>query len=84
LAKQINLRIAHFIKLQDAEFTRVLDKLSSLSPLGILARGYSITFQCPEGKTIKEAQTIRVGDTIRTKLHKGELICNVKEVHSNG
>jgi exodeoxyribonuclease VII large subunit len=80
LASQIYVRLNHFIKLRQAEFTKALEKLSSLSPLNILGRGYSITFQMPEDRIIKEAAGVKVGEFIKTKLHKGEILSQVTEV----
>ncbi len=80
LASQIGVRINHFIKLRQAEFTKAVEKLSSLSPLNILGRGYSITFKMPGDIIIKEAAGVKVGGLIKTKLHKGEILSQVREV----
>jgi len=78
--RQLSLRIGHFLKLKQAEFSGIAEKLSSLSPLNILGRGYSITFKMPEGAIMKDAKLIKVGDTLKTKLHKGEILSQVTEV----
>jgi exodeoxyribonuclease VII large subunit len=57
-----------------------VEKLSSLNPLNILARGYSVTFSLPEGKIIKDALSLKSGDRIKTKVHKGEIVSSVLEV----
>jgi exodeoxyribonuclease VII large subunit len=45
--------------------------LEALSPLGVLARGYSITFQS-DGKTLlREIRDVKTGDLIHTRLGKG-------------
>jgi len=80
LAKQIYVRMDHLFKLKDSEFTRGIEKLSSLNPLNILARGYSVTFKIPEGRIIKDAKFIKTGDTIKTKVYKGEILSKVTEV----
>ncbi|MCM8781123.1 MAG: exodeoxyribonuclease VII large subunit [Candidatus Omnitrophica bacterium] len=79
LSRQIYVCLSSLIKLKQAELLRVLEKLSSLSPLSILARGYSITFRLPEEKIIKDIHLIKRGDKIKTKLHKGEFISQVLE-----
>ena len=84
LARQIYIRTTHFLKLRHAQFSGAAEKLSSLSPLNILNRGYSITFRSPEGLVIKEAATLRQGDMIKTRLHKGEVFSKVTEVKKNG
>lgn len=84
LVRQVYIRIAHFIKLKQSEFSKSIEKLSSLSPLNILSRGYSITFKMPAGQIIKDAKFIKVSDTIKTRLHKGEILSIVTEVRQNG
>ena len=77
LARQIYVRAGHFLKLKEAQVIKAVEKLSRLSPLNILSRGYSITFKIPEGEIIKEAVSLKSGDTIKTRLHKGEVISRV-------
>jgi exodeoxyribonuclease VII large subunit len=80
LAKQTYVRIGHFLKLRQAEFNTIVEKLSSLSPLNILSRGYSITFKMPEGVILKDSRLIKTGDSLRTRLHRGEILSQVTEV----
>ncbi len=80
LARQIYVRTNHFIKLKQAELTKAIEKLSGLSPLNILSRGYSITFKMPQEEIVKDAKFIKVGDTIKTRLHKGEILSQIREV----
>jgi len=77
LARQIYVRMAYLIKLRQSEFTKAIEKLSSLSPLNILSRGYSIAFKIPESAILKDAKSIKVGDMVKTKLHKGEILSQV-------
>jgi exodeoxyribonuclease VII large subunit len=82
-ARQIYIRTQHFLALRKGEFKLAVEKLASLSPLNILGRGYSITFKMPEEIILKDARSIKEGDNIKTKLHKGEVISQVREV-ANG
>jgi exodeoxyribonuclease VII large subunit len=51
--------------------------LDALSPLAVLARGYSLTFDA-EGKTlIRSFDQIQPGDLIRTHLASGQIISQV-------
>lgn len=84
LAKQIYVRLDHYLKLRQSEFNGLIEKLSSLSPLNILSRGYSIAFKMPEAKIVKDVKFIKVGDTIKTKLYKGQIVSQVKGVEENG
>jgi len=84
LAKQIYIRIEHLLKLKQAGFHTLIEKLSSLSPLNILGRGYSITFGLPAGQVIKDPAMVKAGDLIKTRLHKGEIVSFVREVNKYG
>lgn len=84
LARQMRVRLEHLLRLRSAEFNTAVGKLSSLSPLNILRRGYSITFKIPEGLILKDEKFIKIGDTIKTRLHRGEVFSQVTEVIKNG
>ncbi|MBI4394600.1 MAG: exodeoxyribonuclease VII large subunit [Candidatus Omnitrophica bacterium] len=60
-------------------FRSWVGKLEALSPLGILERGYSITFDA-EGNLLKEAEKVRLGTLIRTKLKSGIVKSKVTEI----
>jgi exodeoxyribonuclease VII large subunit len=49
-------------------------KLDSLSPLGVLARGYAIAFDL-EGRVIKRASDVSAGERIRVRVSDGEIDC---------
>jgi exodeoxyribonuclease VII large subunit len=78
------LHLGHFIKMRQAEYRGTVEKLASLSPLNILGRGYSITFTAPEGKIVKDAASVEIGDCVRTRLHKGEIESKITGVGKDG
>jgi exodeoxyribonuclease VII large subunit len=45
-------------------------RLTALSPLSVLERGYSLTFT-PAGQLLHDASAIASGDTLRTRLSRG-------------
>ncbi len=51
-------------------------RLDSLSPLAVLARGYSLT-RTPDGTVVRSARQVRVGDDVSVLLHEGSLDCRV-------
>ena len=59
---------------------RSLTQLDGLSPLGILARGYSITTTWSKGKVVRSVKQVKKGATVRVRLHEGALRCDVTEV----
>ncbi len=55
--------------------------LNNLSPLTILGRGYSMTYDS-ENKIISQSSTLKKGEKLRTRLHEGEVISTVESVSS--
>jgi len=61
----------------DRDFERVslaAGKLDSLSPLGVLARGYAIAFDSG-GRIIKRSTDINSGDQLKVRVSEGEIDC---------
>ncbi|HNP59225.1 MAG TPA: exodeoxyribonuclease VII large subunit [Nitrospirales bacterium] len=58
-----------------------MSQLNQLSPLAVLARGYSIVHNQQSGKVVKQSTEVSVGESVRTRLHEGELICLVERIH---
>jgi exodeoxyribonuclease VII large subunit len=52
-------------------------QLDALSPLGILARGYSITVDSLSGTVVNDARKVETGQEVRVRLHCGELDCKI-------
>ncbi len=57
----------------------LVGKLETLSPLAILARGYSICFSLPSRQVVKDAAKVGVGSEVAVHLDRGELQCVVQE-----
>ena len=61
----------------DGRLRALAAQLDTLSPLGVLARGYSVTWNAERTAIIRSAATVHPGDRVHVRLHKGELACNV-------
>ena len=59
---------------QNERISLAAGKLDSLSPLGVLARGYAIAFDS-QGRIIKRASDVSAGDRIRVKVSDGDMDC---------
>ena len=64
------LRIGHHA------FAAIAHTLEALSPLAVLDRGYAICLTS-DGQVIRSAKTIDVGQTVKVKLHEGNLSAQV-------
>ncbi|TAJ23262.1 MAG: exodeoxyribonuclease VII large subunit [Nitrospirae bacterium] len=58
----------------------LVQALDGLSPLAILARGYSIIQTVSDGAVVRRAEDLSVGDAVRARLAEGHLICSVRQV----
>lgn len=80
LVSVLQLQLKHLGQLHQERFNVLTGKLAALSPLNILARGYSITFKLPEEEVITKAQLLQVGARIKTKLAAGSLISKIEKI----
>ncbi|CAN5602587.1 exodeoxyribonuclease VII large subunit [soil metagenome] len=69
------------IQTGDRRVTALASRLESLSPLGVLKRGYSLTRNA-DGTVLRSADTVAIGDEIVTTLANGELRATVTKLTS--
>lgn len=62
-------------------FGVIAEKLNALSPLAVLARGYSICEK--NGKAVKNIHDIKADDSLDIKMNGGNAVCKVLEVVKN-
>jgi exodeoxyribonuclease VII large subunit len=60
-----------------ADVRALAGRLESLSPLAVLARGYSWTTRA-DGQLVRAAAEVAVGDRLRTRLAAGEITSRVE------
>jgi exodeoxyribonuclease VII large subunit len=53
--------------------------LDALSPLAVLQRGYAIA-QRPDGRLLRDAGSLSIGDSVQVRLAKGKLTAEVTDV----
>ncbi len=78
----VRARLRHALArhLSDARrrMTHAAGRLDSLSPLAVLGRGYSLT-RTPDGRLVRAAREVAVGDAVHVLLAEGDLTCRVEE-----
>ena len=68
--------------LQDctSRLSRLAGKIESLSPLAVLARGYTITQKAETRSVVRDARELNVGDAIITRFVHGETVSKVERI----
>ncbi len=93
-ALSVQRSIAQLAKLQQRLATRMRSQVSdvehriallgrglhSVSPLATLDRGYAVLQDAATGKVLLHADEVDIGNDIRARLSKGELVATVKKV----
>ncbi len=72
--------IIRLLESKRQQFASLLTKLNALSPLNILARGYSVTRSYPKLRLIKSYKSADLGEKVLVNLHQGSLICRVEDI----
>jgi exodeoxyribonuclease VII large subunit len=62
-----------------SQLAALAGRLDSLSPLNVLARGYSLT-RTADGRVLQNAAGVRPGDVLTTRLKVGEFTSRVEEI----
>lgn len=84
LLRQLQNYVKSLVREKEQTFRNWVGRLEALSPLAILERGYSLTFD-GEGVLLKDARRVKVGDFLKTRLHRGLVHSKVEKIEkSNG
>jgi exodeoxyribonuclease VII large subunit len=60
--------------------TALAAKLESLSPVAVLARGYSLTTSVSDGEPVADARQLQVGGTMHTRFAHGWAVSHVEQI----
>jgi len=69
--------ITHALDREEQALQALAGRLQALSPLSVLARGYSITFRLPGRRILTRAADAKPGDVLETQLHEGTVVSTV-------
>jgi len=72
----------HQIDLSQQRFQTFIRALEALSPLAILSRGYSITFD-EKNHPVRSIKQVKPGDSLRTQIEDGLILSKVVSSDSN-
>ena len=61
----------------EARMQNCAARLDSLSPLGVLGRGYAVVWDESRTRIVRRASEVKQGDGVRVTLSQGELRCQV-------
>ncbi len=83
LRASLNNSIRQAVDISFERLRSLMHGLNALSPLAVLSRGYSLSILEPSGVVIKDASSVKAGDTVKTVLGKGFFISRVEETPEN-
>ena len=82
LSDRLHLLGTKIINERKNNLANTLHQLNILSPLNIMERGYSIAEKMGSGKIVRDTADVAVDEKIQIRLHRGRLLCLVKEKES--
>ena len=65
---------------REARLRVAAGRLETLSPLGVLARGYAVCWDAGRSSIIRDAAQVAAGEKVHVTLHSGALDCTVTRV----
>lgn len=80
LIQRVQRGMTAWLAMQRQSVRTVVASLDGLSPLAVLARGYSIVQTVSGGAVVKRARDVAEGEQVRARLGEGELLCDVRKI----
>jgi exodeoxyribonuclease VII large subunit len=80
LSLRLHGAIKSLVRERQSAVAAVAGKLETLSPLGVLGRGYSLTYQTDDRRLVTAAATLRPGQRITTRFNQGTAISVVETI----
>jgi len=68
-------------KEKQSKLCNLIEKLELINPLGVLKRGYSLTYQ--DNKVINSINKLKVNEKLLIKLHDGDINAQIIEIKEN-
>ncbi|KIE91667.1 exodeoxyribonuclease VII large subunit [Actinobacillus pleuropneumoniae] len=80
LAQRLQFAIEKKLTKEQQAFQELCTRIDGLSPLKILARGYSVA-QTSKGEILRSTENLKVGTQITTKLSQGEIVSEIIKIN---
>ncbi|WP_318978592.1 exodeoxyribonuclease VII large subunit [Effusibacillus dendaii] len=77
LLSKLQTAIKNRLNAENNRLDRMLDKLDAYSPLHILKRGYTLTYESERHELVRSVRQIQPGDRVTVKFSDGALDCQV-------
>lgn len=81
LSSTLHKAMAQQMRDQQRDIAHLAQRLNTVSPLNTLGRGYAIV-QTVDGAVVRNSQQVNPGQTVKARLHEGELLCRVESTGS--
>lgn len=82
LATHADRTLRRFLQERESGLARMAGKMESLSPLAVLARGYTMTRNATTGRVVRNATDLQVGQSIITTYAAGQTVSTVERIDS--
>jgi exodeoxyribonuclease VII large subunit len=80
LTKRAEQRMLGLVAFHHQALRALGGAMDGLSPLAVLARGYSIVQRVSDGQIVRRADEVSPGDEVTARLANGRLRCGVRDV----
>ena len=80
LEKNLKVLTKNMVNIKNETFKGIVKELEALSPLEILARGYSITKIKSSQKIIRDSKNLKIGDVISSVVAKAEIESKITKI----
>ena len=77
LSDRLNAAEKHLLLAKRQEYVRLVSLLEAMSPLKVLARGFSVATDA-SGAILRDAKAVAPGDSVHIRLEHGALDCRVE------
>lgn len=81
LSQRLRAMLSLLVERRRGQLASVSRALEAVSPLATLGRGYAIIKRLADGRLVRTAKDVAVGDPIEARLAQGSLMCSVDKIH---